>query len=99
MLIATGAFTTVCMTLTLSSLINMYQMSSLLSKNSKNVAPLSNNYNKKPEFHSLDDLKKMSRNESITVFLDCDVPLVEDLEGEWEGFLLNNNGFVMVRFL
>jgi len=46
----------------------------------------------------LEDLQRMKRQELLRLFLLANkAPSIEQIEGEWEGMLLENNGRVMVR--
>jgi hypothetical protein len=43
------------------------------------------------------DLKELGRKELVELFLTCQPPAnVSEIEGEWSGVLLENNGFVLV---
>jgi hypothetical protein len=43
------------------------------------------------------DLEKLTRKELVELFLTCQPPAnAAEIEGEWNGVLLENNGFVLV---
>jgi len=42
-------------------------------------------------------IEQMNRKELVEVFLSCEAPTdLSEIQGEWNGVLLDNNGFVMV---
>jgi hypothetical protein len=47
----------------------------------------------------VNDLERFRREELLEIFISCQPPIdPSEIEGSWNGALLENNGFVMVRF-
>ncbi|KAL7576299.1 hypothetical protein ACA910_018122 [Epithemia clementina (nom. ined.)] len=45
----------------------------------------------------LDEFKSLSRKGSLCLFLSCPSISIKDVEGEWNGLLLENNGWVLTQ--
>jgi hypothetical protein len=45
----------------------------------------------------VEELQKMNRQEILNLFLACPSVQLDDLDGEWDGLLLDNNTWIMVR--
>lgn len=45
----------------------------------------------------LAEMKSLSRKESLCLFLSCPSISISDVEGEWNGFFLDNNGWIMTQ--
>lgn len=45
---------------------------------------------------AVEELKAMNRGDLVRTFMACDPPSLSDVEGSWDGELLDNNGPVMV---
>ena len=45
----------------------------------------------------VEELQRMNRQEILSLFLACSSIQLDDLDGEWDGLLLDNNTWIMVR--
>ncbi len=86
----------VTVTLSLSSARNMWSTYNLTKKN----VPTRSSFPTLSAAAVLHHLQQCTRQESLEIFVhSARVPIVHELEGAWDGILLDNNGFVMVQLL
>jgi hypothetical protein len=107
--IASAAAGAITATLALSSGRNMLQTFQISRGNQENtdtkapwIPPSLHRHLSDPTITSttasvVSDLEELSRKELVELFLTCQPPEnISAIEGEWNGVLLENNGFVLV---
>ena len=78
-----------------SSAHNMFQTYQV-SKSSVQNSSLPN-FDNVPSHTVVKELQSMKRQELLELFLASDAPETEKLVGEWDGNLLDNHSWIMVR--
>jgi hypothetical protein len=101
MIVATvvrAAASAVLATLAYSSTNNMFQARRICSsKNHQDNASLQQQHI--ISVSSMEEFKSLQRKDYLALFCSaaCRCPTMEELEGDWDGILMENNGRVMVR--
>ena len=105
-LLSISTATAACFALLASDVANVYQTISLVSSNNKRFNDIPSAKAQMnlhvPDLNTEDTLKymkKLSRKELISLFLSLDAPPIEEIHGDWNGCLLNNNNWIMVSIL
>jgi hypothetical protein len=60
------------------------------------AAQLKRYYSSLPTKDVVRELQLTKRENLLSLFLSCEAPIVDDIVGEWNGILLDNNHWIMV---